>query len=59
MIKGATAAIGIGGPGGLDVERPVRRALGISESQPYEPYLVARSVRDMAAEQQQAQRRPA
>lgn len=50
MIKGATALAGIGPAGGVDIERPVRQALGLSEAQPFEPYLVGRAVRDLTLE---------
>lgn len=52
LIKGATALAGVGTPGGIDIEQPVRRALGLPESQPFEPYIVARAVRDIATERQ-------
>lgn len=49
LIKGATAMAGIGGPGGVDIERPVRSALGLPEAGRFEAYTVARAVRDAAA----------
>ena len=54
MLKGATALAGIGTPGGIDAERPIRAALGMPQGQPFEPYTLARSVRDLAAEAQMA-----
>lgn len=55
MLKAATALAGIGTPGGIDVEQSVRRAMGLPESQPFEPYIVARAVRDLATERKIAQ----
>jgi hypothetical protein len=54
MLKGATALAGVGPAGGIDVERGIRQAAGLPEAQPYETYVVARSVRDLATEAQVA-----
>jgi hypothetical protein len=49
MIQGATAMAGIGGPMGVNIEAPARRAIGLPEATQWDPYRVARSVADMAA----------
>ena len=49
VIQGLTAAADIGGPTGVDIEGPVRRALGLSEGEPWDAYRISRSVSDLAA----------
>lgn len=54
MLKGATALMGLNNGGGVDIESPVRTVLGLPQAGTFEIYTAARSVRDMAAEAQQA-----
>jgi hypothetical protein len=49
MIQGATALAGIGGPTGVDIERPIRKAMGLPEAEAFDPYRISRSVSNMAA----------
>lgn len=49
IIQAATGAAGIGGPMGINIEEPLRRALGLPDTTAYDPYRVSRSVSDMAA----------
>jgi len=49
VIQGATAALGIGGPGGVNIEEPVRRAIGLPDTGAYDPYRYGRSVSDISA----------
>jgi N12 class adenine-specific DNA methylase len=54
-VQGITAALGLGGPGGLDVEDVARRALGMPQGEPFDAYRTARSLADMAAEENKRQ----
>lgn len=54
MIKAATAAAGMGPAGmGFSIEAPLRKALGMQETDQWDAYRVARSIANMAAVQQQ------
>lgn len=50
MVQGATAMMGIGGPGGIDIEGAIRGATGDTGAGKFESYIVARAVRDIAAD---------
>lgn len=49
LIQGATAALGIGGPGGVNIEEPFRKGLGLPDTGAYDPYRYGRSVADISA----------
>lgn len=50
IIQTATAAFGIGGPTGFDAEGRLRKMLGMHEAETWEPYVISRSISDMAAQ---------
>lgn len=50
IIQGASAVLGLGGPLGINVEEPVRRAFGLPDTARWDPYRMTRTVADMAAE---------
>lgn len=55
LLQGVTAMAGMGPGGtGINIEQPFRRFAGIPEQQAWDPYIVARSVRDMAVEAQKS-----
>lgn len=49
-IQNATAALGIGGPAGINIEAPIRKALGLPEVDKYYDYRVDRMLSNMTAE---------
>ncbi len=49
-IQAVTAAAGIGPPGGVSIERGLRKGLGLPEQEPYGAYRVLREVGNMAQE---------
>ena len=49
-IQAATAAAGIGAPGGVNIEAPVRRMVGMPEQEPYQAYRVNRMLANMSAD---------
>lgn len=49
-IQAATALAGVGPPGGVSVEAPLRRGLGLPEQEPYQTYRQERMLSNMAAE---------
>jgi len=50
VIQGVTAMLGLGGPTGIDIETPIRRAIGVPEREPYEAYRVNTMISAMAAD---------
>jgi hypothetical protein len=48
-IQGLTAAAGIGGPTGVDIESIPRKALGLPEGEQFDNYRISRSISDIAA----------
>jgi len=49
-IQAATAAAGVGAPGGVNIEAPVRRMVGMPEQEPYQAYRVNRMLANMSAD---------
>lgn len=49
-IQNATVALGIGGPAGINIEAPIRKALGLPEVDKYYDYRVDRMLSNMTAE---------
>lgn len=49
LIQGVTSALGIGGPGGVNIEEPIRNAIGLPDTGAYDPYRYGRSVSDISA----------
>jgi phospholipid N-methyltransferase len=49
VVQGLTAAAGLGGPTGVDIERPIRKLAGLPEGEQWDAYRIARSVADIAA----------
>jgi hypothetical protein len=50
VIRGASAMLEAGPAGGYNIEAPVRRALGLGEQEPWDPYRVQRMLSSMAAD---------
>jgi len=50
-IRAVTAAIGLGGPEGIDIEKPIRKALGLPGQEQWQPYRVRRMLASMAADE--------
>jgi len=50
LIKTSTAALGLGGPGGVNIEAPIRRSLNLPTYDRFESYRVDRMLATLAAE---------
>lgn len=50
LVQNVTAAVGIGGPRGLNIEAPIRKLTGLPEVDRFEDYRVDRMLANMAAE---------
>lgn len=50
QVRNLTAALGMGGPGGVNLEEGLRRKLGLPVFDQWEDYRIDRSLSDMAAE---------
>jgi hypothetical protein len=49
-IRGATALAGAGPAGGVNIEAPIRKAAGLTEQEPWDPYRVNRMLASMAGD---------
>jgi hypothetical protein len=50
LVKGVTAPFGIGGPGGVNIEAPLRKAVDLPVFDRFEEYRIERMVANMVAE---------